>query len=799
MAQRLADAGVGGSVEGFDNAVSRVRRLVLLALALLAVLAVAAPAAQAVDLGISDSDATTFTEPYWSGLNVNRARIVVPYDVATTTGTAGLARQRNFNDYLTNAAARGVAVEVTFGPSADVLAPGTNYPVAPSAQQFATAFAAFRQRYPQMTTIAPWNEPNNTDATGYPLGQSPQLAADYWLQAQAICPSCTVIAGDFAGIAGDEAYVNAYQAELGGARPAIWAFHAHGDINGFQADGPDDARVTRYYLSKLQGQWGASQIWIDEVGARFRDASSVIWGDASQQQSTEFLLGLATLDPRISAIYYYNYSNQCSTAARCAIQDRGLVSPTPFSGESPGYDATNRPRAAYGVIAARGPVIPPAFPVPPAVTIDTPAQSSDLRNNRPTFSGQAATGGRAEPTVTLQIFPSAGSSEGSTPVLTATAPVVGLGWSLTTTPLPDGTYTAEAVQVGNSRSAGTSQDVVFTIDTVPPTSTLSGAPTAPTGARTAKLTFTASEPGSTFRCSIDRAVSVPCTSPLMLSRLAVGRHSVGIRATDAAGNPQVTPTKVSWRIVSLATAVAPRRGDFSSTFRRGLPLAAVCADACRLEARLYAPRAAARAAGLAGRRLSRGDPARPAGAGGYLVVASGRVVRTGYGSAALELRLRASSAAVAGKAKGVKLRLGLVLTAHDSKPTAVSRLVTLTRSGGLKALATGGLPVTVVCSSACSGRAGLWLTRTAAVALKTPGGSAAGGGRTGLPGGRYVSLDSAAITRTSGGASDLVLRVPTAIRARIAKLRLLGMRVTAPLQGPGSPVRPASWPLTLGR
>jgi hypothetical protein len=782
-----------------NSATTRLRRLALLALTLLAGLAGAAGPARAVDLGISDSDAPTVTEPFWAGLHIARARIVVPYDIATTTGNAGIQRRRAFETYRANAAARGVSLLVVFSASADVRAPYTNDPVAPSADQFANAFAAFVQRYPDVRTFAPWNEPNNPDASQYPLGSDPRLAADYWLRAKATCPDCTLLAGDFAGIAGDDAYVDAYQAELGTARPDVWAFHAHGDINGFQADGPDDARVSRYYLSKFQGAWAASQIWIDEVGARYRDASTVVWGDASQQQGTEFLLGLATLDPRITAIYYYNYSNQCSRPGSCAAQDRGLVSPTPFDGQSPSYDGANRPRAAYTVIADRGPVIPPAASVPPAVTIAQPAQSADLRTSTPAFSGQAATGGRAEPSVTLQIFPGAGSTEGSTPVQTASAAVVNGGWSLTAAPLTDGTYTAQATQVGNSRSAGTSQDVVFTIDTVAPTSTIGGGPAALTGARTATLSFAASEPGATFRCSVDRAPSTPCTAPLKLAGLAVGRHSLAVRATDAAGNPQAKPTKLGWRVVSLASALAPRTGDLAATLAHGLPVAVACADGCRLEARLYLPRAQALAAGLAGRGLSRRDPARPTGSG-YLVVASGSVVRSRAGSGTLALRLRASSANVVARTRAVTLRLGLVLTAHGSKPTAVARRVTLVRSGALKALAAKGLPTTLVCSSACSGRTNLWVARAVAIGLHARGGSVAGGSRTGLPhGGRYVSLGSAPLARTRGGATDLTLPVQRAVRARLVRLTAAGLRGAGVIRGPGTPDRALSWPLTLPR
>lgn len=164
----------------------------------------------------------------------------------------------------------------------------------------------------------------------------------------------TVVAGDFAGIPHDDGYVHAYQRHLhrAGVHPEVWAFHAHGDANAFQESGSARARVTRSYLSLLGGRrWRDSRIWIDEAGARFRDAHGVVWGDASQRRATEHLLSLGALDERIEALYYDNYSNQCAMPSRCAVQDRGLVSPNPFNGAPPGYDEADRRRDAWFAFA----------------------------------------------------------------------------------------------------------------------------------------------------------------------------------------------------------------------------------------------------------------------------------------------------------------------------------------------------------------------------------------------------------------------------------------------------------------
>jgi hypothetical protein len=719
-----------------------VTQLLVALLALLAcAAAIAAAPAGALELGISDSDSTTLAEPFWGGLGISRARVVVPYDVATTSGDAGTQRRTDFERYRAAAAAAGVGLLVVFGPSADVRAPGTGDPVAPSVGEFAAAFSAFHASYPDVTTIAPWNEPNNRDATGYPLGSDPRLAADYWLTAKTICATCMLLAGDFAGIPGDDAYVDAYQGELaaGGAVPDVWAFHAYTDVNRFQVVGASDAPVTRYYLSKLQGPWAGARVWIDEVGARYRDTSGVIWGDASQRDAAGLLLGLATLDPRIDAIYYFNYSNRCATAAGCAVQDRGLVSPAPLNGDAPDYDAPNRMRPAYHVLGARGPLIAPVAALPPAVTIDAPAQGAALRSATPTFSGRAAETVNSDPTVRVQVFPGAGETEGSVALRSLTSAVASGRWSATSGRLRDGIYSVRASQAGNPGTSGISEDVVFTIDTVAPATAITSGPGATSGAHEQPIAFAASEPGVTFTCSRDGRRSAPCSSPMTLRHLTLGRHAFAVRARDAAGNPQRRPTRISWQVVSLASALAPRLAGIAQTLASGLPLSAACEDRCRVSAQLA----------LAGRR------------GGGVVLARTVVRRTRAGVFALRLRPRGGAAAALAARSSASARLTIALRARGARTVTASATIALVRSGALRALARGGLPATLVCSSACS---------------------------------------TAGARRVNAGAARLALPLARRSRARLhGHARSVTLPLTAEVGGPGIDPRTLRLSLTLPR
>jgi Divergent InlB B-repeat domain len=63
-----------------------------------------------------------------------------------------------------------------------------------------------------------------------------------------------------------------------------------------------------------------------------------------------------------------------------------------------------------------------------------------------------------------------------------------------------------------------------------------------------KITFTSSEPNSTFVCSLDGRKARPCTSPYTLKKLRAGRHTFTVVATDAAGNRDASPAKLRFRI-----------------------------------------------------------------------------------------------------------------------------------------------------------------------------------------------------------------------------------------------------------
>jgi hypothetical protein len=331
-------------------------RSLAFALAAVALLAASPSAASAAPrIGIADSDSSTFADPNWPGLGVRLGRAVVPYDVALTQPVAGTPagnRRLELDAWVANAQRAGVEPMVAFQASL-----GPNQ-AAPSPTRYRRAIRAFLGTYPTVRTLAPWNEPNFRSGGTNPLVHKPRLAASYYRVLRGACARCTVAAGELAGIPGNR-YLASYRRALGSLHPRLWTVHVHADANHFQDGSDTSAPATRFFLGQIRGR---SKIWIDEVGAYYRDEDGRVWGDASQAQTASFILGLGALSRRIARIYYYNLSNECSDPARCAVQDRGLVAPKPFDvspGASIGYDLAGRMRAAYAVIANRGPVTRP--------------------------------------------------------------------------------------------------------------------------------------------------------------------------------------------------------------------------------------------------------------------------------------------------------------------------------------------------------------------------------------------------------------------------------------------------------
>lgn len=96
----------------------------------------------------------------------------------------------------------------------------------------------------------------------------------------------------------------------------------------------------------------------------------------------------------------------------------------------------------------------------------------------------------------------------------------------------------------------------WTVDTAAPQTTIDTMPTNPSSDPTGDFTFSSTEAG-TFECSVDGGGFVGCSSPFATASLANGPHTFAVRATDAAGNTDLTPASFTWTVSAAASFNGP--------------------------------------------------------------------------------------------------------------------------------------------------------------------------------------------------------------------------------------------------
>jgi hypothetical protein len=87
----------------------------------------------------------------------------------------------------------------------------------------------------------------------------------------------------------------------------------------------------------------------------------------------------------------------------------------------------------------------------------------------------------------------------------------------------------------------------WTVDTTPPTTTITGKPDKVTYNSSATFTFSANEQPVTFACQLDNTPPTACSGSKTYTGLA-GNHTFVVRATDAAGNVETPGAGYSWTV-----------------------------------------------------------------------------------------------------------------------------------------------------------------------------------------------------------------------------------------------------------
>ncbi len=259
-------------------------------------------------VGIGEQGTGMFADPNFRALGIRHARLVVAYDAVAVRFERQLV-----DTWLAEARKAGVEPFITFGHSRvkpDRL---------PSVAEFRDAFAAFRDRWPDVRVYAAWNEINHNSQ---PTDDDPRRAAEYYNVVRAGCEDCTVLAGDVLDEPGMERYLATYRRHLDGS-PRIWGLHNYADTNRFRRTG------LRSLLRAVQGD-----VWLTETGGIVRFGRNFPHSTRRAARALRYAFRLARASRRVKRMYVYNWTG----AARDARFDAGLVGPD------------GMPRPAYEVL-----------------------------------------------------------------------------------------------------------------------------------------------------------------------------------------------------------------------------------------------------------------------------------------------------------------------------------------------------------------------------------------------------------------------------------------------------------------
>jgi hypothetical protein len=134
--------------------------------------------------------------------------------------------------------------------------------------------------------------------------------------------------------------------------------------------------------------------------------------------------------------------------------------------------------------------------------------------------------------------------------------------------LADGphSFSVRAIDPAGNRDDSPAEKV-WTIDTLPPDTTLTAGPPSADNSVMATFTFRSPERSVSFDCSLDNAGYLPCVSGASFGPVGDGTHSFAVRAHDRAGNVDASPAVYAWTVNTSTpdTTVLSGPPSFSAT------------------------------------------------------------------------------------------------------------------------------------------------------------------------------------------------------------------------------------------
>jgi hypothetical protein len=112
-------------------------------------------------------------------------------------------------------------------------------------------------------------------------------------------------------------------------------------------------------------------------------------------------------------------------------------------------------------------------------------------------------------------------------------------------------------------------EVVACVEDTAPETTIDSGPASVVNSASASFSFSSSEAGSTFECSLDAAPLAECASPKEYAGLLDGEHTFEVRAINGLGTADPTPAKHTWTVDTVVpeapTITSPEDNSHNNT------------------------------------------------------------------------------------------------------------------------------------------------------------------------------------------------------------------------------------------
>jgi hypothetical protein len=294
---------------------------------LLVMLAVPATG-HAYTLGVSDQQASTFTNPLFAPLKFKAARYITPYDVMDSPADLAAAQA-----WIGAAQAANQRVLVAFERSHQA---GRERHL-PSVAEYKAEITKFHQAFPTVKEISVWNEVNRCQSksriAGQPTCRKEQRLASYFNAVRQVftSPGTKIVALDVL----DEQNVNKTISTIrkfkrfAGSKATTLGFHNYSDTNRFSTT------RTRKVLAAWRGK-----VWLTETGGLVKLGRSFPPSTGRAAKALGCMFTLAKSNSRIQRLYVYQFNPAFSPSDDF---DAGLINPN--GTKRPGWTVVQKKKA----------------------------------------------------------------------------------------------------------------------------------------------------------------------------------------------------------------------------------------------------------------------------------------------------------------------------------------------------------------------------------------------------------------------------------------------------------------------